>query len=152
MITVERNEALSAGVSDDLLEAAAAKALRHQAAPEPSDLTIVLTDDAQLQQLNREYLDVDAPTDVLSFPSDQIDPETGSRYLGDILLSLPRAQAQAGAAGHPVEAEVQLLVVHGVLHLLGHDHAAANEKARMWQAQAEIMAQLGLAHIQVRED
>ncbi len=152
MITIERNEALPGGVSDDVLEIAAAHALRQQAAPEPADLTIVLTDDAQLQQLNRDYLDVDAPTDVLSFPSDQIDPETGSRYLGDILLSLPRAQAQARAAGHPVEAEAQLLVVHGVLHLLGHDHALPEEKSRMWQAQSEIMAQLGLAHIQVRED
>ena len=152
MITIEQQEGLPVTLADGLLEAAATATLRHQATPDPADLTLVITDDAQLQQLNRDYLGVDAPTDVLSFPSEQIDPQTGSRYLGDILVSLPRAQAQAGAAGHPVEAEVQLLVVHGVLHLLGHDHAEPQDKTRMWQAQAEILSQLGLAHIQVRED
>ena len=116
-----------------------------------ADMTIVLTDDAQLHKLNREYLGVDAPTDVLSFPAAESDPETGASYLGDILISLPRAKQQAEAAGHSVEAEVQLLVVHGTLHLLGHDHASAQEKARMWQAQAEVMSGLGLSHIKVQD-
>ncbi len=95
------------------------------------DITIVLTDDAQLHELNREFLGIDAPTDVLSFPSEETDPDSGARYLGDIIISIPRAAQQAGAAGHSVEAEAQLLVVHGTLHLLGHDHAEAGEKARM---------------------
>ena len=56
------------------------------------------------------------------------------------------------AAGHPLESEVQLLVVHGILHLLGHDHADAAEKARMWKAQAEILESLGLGQIQIREE
>jgi len=116
-----------------------------------ADMSIVLTDDAQLRELNREYLGIDAPTDVLSFPSDEEDPETGTPYLGDILISIPRAKQQAEAAGHPVEAEVQLLVVHGTLHLLGHDHAEAEEKAHMWQAQSEVMAKLGLSHIKVQD-
>jgi probable rRNA maturation factor len=115
------------------------------------DMTIVLTDDAQLQELNRDYLGVDAPTDVLSFPASEADPETGAPYLGDILISIPRAKQQAEAAGHSVEAEVQLLVVHGTLHLLGHDHASAGEKARMWKAQAEVMSGLGLSHIKVQD-
>ena len=71
-----------------LLEKAAAAALQHQSAPQEADLTIVLTDDDQLQALNRDYLGIDSSTDVLSFPSDETDPETGSRYLGDILLSI----------------------------------------------------------------
>ncbi|CAG1000828.1 partial Endoribonuclease YbeY, partial [Anaerolineales bacterium] len=58
---------------------------------------------------------------------------------------------QAKAAGHPLEAEVQLLVVHGTLHLLGHDHAKVREKVRMWKAQAEVMSKLGLGHIKVPE-
>ena len=95
---------------------------------------------------------MDAPTDVLSFPASETDPESGITYLGDILVSVPRAHQQAIAAGHSLESEVQLLVVHGILHLMGHDHADADEKARMWQAQAEILAGLGLAHIQIRED
>jgi probable rRNA maturation factor len=68
------------------------------------------------------------------------------------VISAPRAQAQAEAAGHPLEAELQLLVVHGVLHLLGHDHARPEEKARMWKAQAEALESLGLGHIQIREE
>jgi len=115
------------------------------------DMTIVLTDDTQLHELNRDYLGVDAPTDVLSFPASESDPETGAPYLGDILISIPRAKQQAEAAGHSVEAEVQLLVVHGTLHLLGHDHASAREKARMWKAQAEVMSGLGLSDIKVQD-
>jgi probable rRNA maturation factor len=138
----------------ELLERAARAALEHQASRESldSELTIVLTNDARLKELNRDYLGIDAPTDVLSFPASETDPETGARYIGDILISITRAQSQATAAGYPLESEVQLLVVHGVLHLLGHDHAEAQEKARMWQAQTEILAQLGLANVQVREE
>ena len=136
----------------DLLERAAQAALEHESQASESELTIVLTDDAHLHDLNRTYLGVDAPTDVLSFPASETDPETGTQYLGDILISVPRAQAQANAARHPLESEVQLLVVHGVLHLLGHDHAQAEEKARMWKAQAEILARLGLGNVQIREE
>ena len=122
-----------------------------EAAPADVDITIVLTDDAQLHELNLEFLGVDSPTDVLSFPASESDPETGSTYLGDILISIPRATEQALAAGHPVEAEVQLLVVHGTLHLLGYDHAEAEEKARMWKAQAEVMSRLGLSHVKIQD-
>lgn len=139
-------------VSEDLLKHAVSAALVHQSVSLDSELTIVLTDDARLHELNRDYLGVDAPTDVLSFPASETDPETGARYIGDILISIPRAQAQADSADHPLESELQLLTVHGVLHLLGHDHAQAEEKARMWKAQAEILERLGLGQIQVREE
>ena len=132
-----------------LLEQAARAALDHQSAD--GDLTLVLTDDEQLHRLNRDYLGVDAPTDVLSFPASETDPETGRRYLGDILVSVSRAEAQARAAAHPLEDEARLLVIHGVLHLLGHDHADVEEKAKMWKAQAEILESLGLGHVNVRE-
>ncbi|HEY5981871.1 MAG TPA: rRNA maturation RNase YbeY [Anaerolineales bacterium] len=115
------------------------------------DLSIVLGDDAQIRELNRQYLGHDATTDVLSFPAEETNPETGTRYLGDVILSVPQAALQARAAGHPVEAEVQLLVVHGILHLLGHDHAKAAEKARMWAVQAKAMRRLGLQDIVIRE-
>jgi probable rRNA maturation factor len=136
----------------DLLERAARTALEHETQSLDSDLSIILTDDARLHELNLNYLGIDAPTDVLSFPASETDPETGARYIGDILISIPRAQAQADAAGHPLEAEVQLLVVHGVLHLIGHDHAEAEDKARMWKVQTEILKQLGLGQIQIREE
>jgi len=134
-----------------LLERAARLTLDFESAPADVDMTIVLTDDAQLHELNREFLGVDSPTDVLSFPSSELDPETGAPYFGDILISIPRAAQQAQAAGHSVEAEVQLLVVHGTLHLLGHDHAEAEEKARMWKAQAEVLSRLGLSHIKIQD-
>ncbi len=136
----------------DLLERAAQAALEHESEARDAELSIILSDDARLHELNLNYLGVDAPTDVLSFPAAETDPETGARYLGDILVSVPRAQAQADAAGHPLEAELQLLVVHGVLHLLGHDHARAREKRRMWKAQAEVLESLGLGSIEIREE
>ena len=136
----------------ELLERAAQAALEHETQPLDADLSIILTNDARLHELNLNYLGIDAPTDVLSFPASETDPETGARYLGDILISMPRAKAQAEAAGHPVDAELQLLVVHGVLHLLGHDHGKAEEKAHMWQAQAQILERLRIGHIKIREE
>jgi len=127
-----------------LVERAARQALETAGGPAEAALTVVVSDDAQLHELNRQFLGVDAPTDVLSFPNGETDPETGRPYLGDIILSLPRAAAQAGAGGHPLAAELQLLVVHGVLHLLGHDHAEEDEKAAMWALQAQALASLGV--------
>ena len=137
---------------EKLLEQAAHATLEHEAETQEAELSIVLTDNEHLQELNLNYLGIDAPTDVLSFPASETDPESGASYIGDILISIPRAQSQAEAAGHPLESEVQLLVVHGVLHLLGHDHAEPEEKARMWNAQAEILKSLGLGNIQIREE
>jgi len=137
---------------DHLLEGAVRAALDNQSADFDSELTIVLTDDSKIQELNRDYLGMDSPTDVLSFPASETDPETGSTYIGDIIISMPYAARSAEKAGHPVEAEVQLLVVHGVLHLLGHDHAKPREKAKMWKAQAEILETLGLGNIKIREE
>ena len=135
-----------------LIERAAHLALKHQKESLPVNLSVVLTDSRKLKKLNRDYLGIDAPTDVLSFPAAESDPETGARYIGDILISVPYATKSAKKAGHPLEAELQLLVVHGVLHLLGHDHAKPREKARMWKAQREILTQLGLGEIEIRED
>ncbi len=137
---------------EELLERAARATLEHEGESQDSELSIVLTDNDHLQELNLNYLGIDAPTDVLSFPASETDPESGARYIGDILISVPRAQSQAEAAGHPLESEVQLLVVHGTLHLLGHDHAEPGEKSRMWEAQAEILNSLGLGDIQIREE
>ena len=150
MIHIDINPSLQTDLASDMLERAAQAVLAHQSTD--GDLTIVLTDDTQLHELNRDYLNIDAPTDVLSFPAFETDPETARRYLGDILISVPRAAQQAQTAGHALEAEVQLLAVHGTLHLLGYDHAEAEEKNRMWKAQAEILESLGLSGIEIRED
>ena len=135
------------------LEQAALATLQQQGETEEMDLSLVLEDDAQLHQLNKEFLGIDAPTDVLSFPSgeEEVDPETGRFYLGDVVISYPRALEHSAAAGHAVMDELRLLVVHGVLHLLGHDHAEPEEKARMWSAQKEILRGLGVTILRLPE-
>ena len=109
-----------------------------------SGLTIVIGNDALIQKLNQQYRQVDAPTDVLSFPSGEVDSDTGDLYLGDVIISLPRAQEQAFTQGHPLADELQLLVVHGTLHLLGYDHAKVVDKKEMQDTQDKIMSQLGI--------
>ncbi|MFZ2097490.1 MAG: rRNA maturation RNase YbeY [Anaerolineales bacterium] len=107
-------------------------------------LTIVIGNDALLRRLNRQYRQVDSPTDVLSFPSGEVDPDTSIVYLGDIIISLPRALEQATTEGHPLVEELQLLVVHGTLHLLGYDHIETTDKLKMQSAQDNILSNLGL--------
>jgi len=148
MITIETETKFQ----NELIERAVNTALEHQSESLDSELTIVLTDDSKIQVLNRDFLGLDAPTDVLSFPASETDPETGARYIGDIIISIPYAARSAEKAGHPVEAEVQLLVVHGVLHLLGHDHAEEEEKTQMWKAQSEILESLGLGNIKIHDE
>ena len=126
-----------------MLEMAALTALKLAGAEPAAELTIVLTDDAQIQELNNQYSGMDAPTDVLSFPAGELDPDSDELYLGDIVISVPRAQAQASAGGHAYQEEMQLLAVHGVLHLLGHDHGEPDEKQRMWALQSKALAELG---------
>ena len=110
-------------------------------------LSVVITDDAEIQTLNRQFRSVDAPTDVLAFAQEATEqpfitaPEEPP-YLGDVILSFPRALAQAAERGHSVEQEIRLLVVHGVLHLLGYDHATPEEKAGMWARQESILCVL----------
>lgn len=127
-------------LSESLIRKTARATLSHQNAPEAGSLTIRITGNALLRKLNREFMGKDYATDVLSFPAGEA--EATRLYLGDVVISIPRARAQAQAGGHPLTAELQLLIVHGVLHLLGHDHATRTEKARMWKAQAEILTQL----------
>lgn len=148
MINVQFSESIlseegAAPVSETLLEEAGQAALEYGGADRQAELTLVLSDDETLQALNLQYLEIDAPTDVLSFPSGDTDLDSDVVYLGDIIISYPRSLAQAAAGGHPVSAELQLLVVHGVLHLLGHDHADDEQQAAMWAAQAEILKRLG---------
>lgn len=126
-----------------LLQHAAREVMDYIGGDTDVDITIILTDDAQIHELNKQYRGIDAPTDVLSFPSGDTDPDSNRLYLGDVVISYPRAQAQAEAGGHPVEAELQLLVVHGVLHLSGYDHVEEQGKSGMRAAQAEILVLLG---------
>lgn len=131
-------------ISEEIITVTVLAALKYESASDSSEVSVVIENDASLQDLNSQFLGIDAPTDVLSFPSDEIDPESGVPYLGDIIISLPRAKMQAADAGHSFEAEVQLLLVHGTLHLLGYDHAEPDEKQEMWEHQKQILTTLGV--------
>lgn len=127
------------------LRTAVTVTLRHEQIKPPAEVTLLLTDDDQLWALNKEYLGIDKPTDVLSFQAGEAMPgmKEDETYLGDIVISLPMAKHQAKQGGHSLKSELQLLTVHGTLHLLGYDHEEPEEKDRMWWAQASILAQLG---------
>ncbi len=111
---------------------------------ENSDISIVIGNDEMLRKLNLAYRQVNEATDVLAFPSGEVDPDTHTKYLGDVIISLPRAQQQAAAHGHALLEELQLLVVHGMLHLLGYDHEQDDDKQKMQSAQERILRQLGV--------
>jgi probable rRNA maturation factor len=120
-------------------------AIDHLDAGLPVEITVALVGDEEIQRLNKQFLGIDAPTDVLSFPADELDPDTDSRYRGDVVVSVPTARRQAAVGGHSVEAEVSLLTVHGVLHLFGFDHADPDQKREMWRVQSTILQQIGNA-------
>ena len=114
-----------------------------------AELTVFITDDAQIQELNRVYRGVDAPTDVLAFGGVNeagafVSSPEASAYLGDIIVSYPRAVEQAAAYEHAIQEELLILVVHGVLHLLDYDHERVEDKEEMWGAQSAALARLGI--------
>ena len=145
MVNVQFAEGIDSPLSPGQIQLAVLEALRQAGAAPEVDLAVVLTDDRELHRLNREYLGIDAPTDVLSFPAGFVDPDSNQTYLGDILISLERARLQADMNRHTIQQELLLLIVHGVLHLLGHDHYSPAEKAQMWQAQAAVLRSIRAA-------
>jgi len=146
-------EPYASEVSPGWLRAVALAVLEAERGDRP-ELTLAIAGDETVRALNLTYRGVDSATDVLSFAAetpDFIDAPDEPPYLGDVVISYPQAKAQAAAAGHPVEAELALLVVHGVLHLLGYDHAQPGDRAAMWATQEEILASLGLPGLQPTE-
>ncbi|MFO7540976.1 MAG: rRNA maturation RNase YbeY [Chloroflexota bacterium] len=136
------------------IETAVQTTLQQQSMITSAALTVLLADDALLQQLNRDFRQEDKPTDVLSFPAGEPLPGLSepSPYLGDIAISLPYARRQAQQQGHNLLAELQLLAIHGTLHLLGYDHNDDEEKAEMWRVQTAVLTDLGLAHVVPTEE
>ena len=122
----------------------------------PCEVDVLVTNDAEIRELNREARQVDRPTDVLSFPAfdlrpgelpgpEDADPGTGLVPLGDMMISLEHVTAQAKEYGHSVRRELAYLVVHSVLHLLGYDHVdEAPMKAQMRAREEAILAELGI--------
>ncbi|WP_099023822.1 rRNA maturation RNase YbeY [Mycolicibacterium palauense] len=111
-----------------------------------AELSMVLLDTAAMADLHMRWMDLPGPTDVMSFPMDELEPggrpdapEPGPSVLGDIVLCPQFAADQAKAAGHPLEHELALLTVHGVLHLLGYDHAEPDEEKEMFGLQRRLL-------------
>ncbi|MFE9100246.1 rRNA maturation RNase YbeY [Actinomadura geliboluensis] len=116
-----------------------------------AELSVLLVDEAAMTELHVKWMDEPGPTDVLSFPMDELRPghlsggadedgETDPGLLGDVVLCPAVAERQAREAGHSTEAELELLCAHGILHLLGYDHAEPEEHKEMFGLQAELLA------------
>jgi probable rRNA maturation factor len=109
------------------------------------ELSIKLVDEDTMARYHVEFLDLPGPTDVMSWPMDELRPgsdddaEPPLGHLGDIALCPTVAAAQGAKAGHGTWAELELLTVHGILHLLGYDHAEPGEKAEMWDIQGRLL-------------
>jgi probable rRNA maturation factor len=149
-INVQNQHPTSYSVTANRLRQAANAALTQQQVAPNAALSIVITSDEAVQQLNQQHRGIDAPTDVLSFPAQPLPTalaaftDTDTNYLGDLLLAYPYATAQARREGHDPHDSFALLVVHGVLHLLGYDHNTPAHKADMWAQQAAILRELGI--------
>ena len=123
--------------------------LRNEQFPGSAEVSVTLVDNDEIQKLNAQYRDKDAPTDVLSFPMGNegeydVNLDTGAKILGDVVLSIEKAAEQAELYGHGLEREVGYLTVHSVLHLLGYDHIDPIEKVHMREKEESILHQLGL--------
>ena len=117
---------------------------------EATEVSVTLTDNAYIHTLNRQYRNIDRPTDVLSFAlNESEEPEIANgpevNVLGDIIISVERAEEQAKEYGHSLQREIAFLTVHGMLHLLGYDHMEEEERKEMEQGQRFVMEKLGIS-------
>ena len=140
-----------------LIQRAIRAALREEKVPDDCEVSVLLTDNEGIHELNRDYRGVDRPTDVLSFPANELSPgrfdaalceedaETGRLFLGDMAISLEKCEAQAVEYGHSFERELMYLTVHSTLHLLGYDHVDEGEMKRQMRGREDaIMSRLGV--------
>ncbi|MBE0430557.1 MAG: rRNA maturation RNase YbeY [Dehalococcoidia bacterium] len=141
------DEAFREVVDEHWVESIALQVLRTEGVAQPYELSLVFTDSETVQRLNRDYRGLDEVTDVLAFrmlnPQDSdvsfAVPPDGVTHLGEVIISCPRAAEQAGEQGHSFEYELALLIIHGLLHLLGHDHEEPEEEARMKEKERRLM-------------
>ena len=150
-IPIQIDEQFQACVEEAWLTAAARETL-HACGRVGLSLSILVVDDDEMGRYNRIYRQQDTPTDVLSFAVQEGSPISSevpdtlaaelASELGDLLLAFPYASRQAERHGHSLAAELQLLVVHGTLHLLGYDHDTPTRQVEMWRKQTEILSAL----------
>jgi len=133
-------------VNESRLRQAAETVLKQLRADSRSQVTLVVTDDASVRRLNLEYRQVASETDVLSFPAGPtpVDKNSNGAYLGDILIAYPYARRAAKRRNLNVENTIRMLAIHGLLHLLGHNHDTETAKQAMWKEQATALASIGI--------
>lgn len=135
---------------EQLIEQCTRAALEEEEISEDAQVSVTLVDNEAIREINREHRDIDRATDVLSFPlcdedSFDTDPETGAILLGDIVISLERAQEQADEYGHSYRREVAFLITHSLFHLLGYDHVnGEDEEKLMFAKQDKVLDKLGI--------
>ncbi len=146
---------------DEYVEKVILAAMDYVNCPYEAEVNVLFTDNAGIHEMNKEYRDIDRPTDVLSFPmveyetagtfdlleeeqGDCFHPETGELLLGDIVLSYDKIKEQAAEYGHSELRELCFLVAHSMLHLFGYDHMEEEERAQMEQMQREILSGLNI--------
>ena len=144
-----------------LAERVVAFCLEHESFPYEAEVNLTLTDNEGIHRINKEYREIDRPTDVLSFPllsyeapgdfsfleaesEDDFDPDTGEALLGDIIISVDKVQEQAENYGHSQEREFAFLICHSMLHLFGYDHMEESDAALMEAKQREILDAMGI--------
>jgi probable rRNA maturation factor len=137
-------------------------ALEHEAFPYEAEINLTLTDNTGIHEINKMYRQIDAPTDVLSFPllsyetagdflgleedyDDNFNPDTGEIMLGDIVISVDRVKEQAKSYGHSEKREYAFLILHSMLHLFGYDHMTPEEAACMEQKQEQILNEMNIS-------
>ena len=143
-VLVSVNEQVRAAIDSERLERLASAVMEREGLP-PGEVSVLITDDEMVRRLNREYAGEDTPTDVLAFSLTEgeefASPDDVLR-LGEVIISYPTARRQADDAQRPVRDEIEHLLVHGVLHLLGYDHAEPAEEERMRGREHELLAAL----------
>ena len=154
-MAVEINNESGIHVDEASLQRLALHAFDHLNVHRDAELAIVLVDEAAIEQLHVQWMDEPGPTDVLSFPMDELRPgsddePTPPGLLGDIVLCPQVATAQAETAGHSVHDELLLLTTHGILHLLGFDHAEPDDEKEMFGIQRDILVSFTLAERRAR--
>ena len=149
-MSIEVNNESGVDVDEAAIQRLAVYALDQLHVHPDAELAIVFVDEAAMEQLHVQWMDEPGPTDVLSFPMDELRPGTEDNLtpaglLGDIVVCPQVAIAQAQEAGHSPADEMQLLTAHGILHLLGYDHAEPDEEKEMFDIQREILVGFTLA-------
>ena len=146
-IYFEEGQVVSQEILDTMMKAAEICIDAENIDVDRSEISVTFVDMEEIHQLNRDYREVDSPTDVLSFPQfDDLNdlPEEGEIALGDVVICKEKAEEQAEEFGHSFEREIIYLFVHSVLHLLGYDHMDEDEKKIMRRREEEVMTELGI--------